>query len=144
MNDVSINEILKNPELLNHDDCWSFYDWFCSEGSLEKRAKKFLPKLQFLVDQKLIDGDSHCVWFKNNMPVVGSIYDDMRISKLDDEGTYVMGLTPRTGFEMEDKCSVWVIRPEFQTFDFKDWSTLKKDLKSEDSKMRNLILTASA
>jgi len=127
---TSINEILANPSLVSEDSCNFFYDWFCSSKSLERRALAFLPKLRFLVNEGILDGDKNYVWFKNNCPVNGSTYDDMRISNIE-TGDFLGGFCPRTGHNGVDlKCSVWVLNPEYITKEFKTWSDFKKEVKT--------------
>ena len=82
MEKVAISEVVKNPTLLNKDNYFGFYDWFCKESSLAGHYKHLLPKLKFLVKIGLIDADNSYVWFKNNSPVVGNLYNDIRISSL--------------------------------------------------------------
>ena len=58
---------------------YGWYDWFCYDGSLKNRTKKFLPILKGLKEGGKVDF-GYEVCFKNNCPLVGSTYDDMRIS----------------------------------------------------------------
>jgi hypothetical protein len=134
MNKVSINQVLENPELLNHDNYWSFYDWFCSDRTLERRAKRFISKLKFLKKLGLVDGDKMYVWFKNNCPMCGGTYDDMRISTLDEDNKFCGGLCPKTGHEMvELKAELWWFDGdrEIQSIKATNWSDLKKTLKNQ-------------
>lgn len=132
----SIREVLEDNSKLG--DYFGFYDWFCSYTVLEKRAKSLLTKLKFLVKEKLVNPDTNYVWFKNNCPMNGSLYDDIRISTLDEDEEFLGGFCPRTGHDVEDKCSFWVLTPEYKTYDFKDWSTFKKQVKS-DQNLRDII-----
>ena len=127
---ISINELLKNPEeVLEKDECKFFFDWFCSDKSLHSRAMNFIPKLKFLVKEGIVDGDKNYVWFKNNCPTSGSLYDDMRISNIETED-FLGDFCPRTGHDLENKCSVWILIPEYKVFDFKDWNTFKREVKN--------------
>lgn len=140
MNRVSINEFLSNP--IENSDCFSnFYDWFCSDRSLEKRMMAMVPKLKFLVKEGLLNGDTNYVWFKNNCPMDGSLYDDMRISTLDENQDFLGGFCPRTGHHVEDKCSFWTISKDrgLKTYEFKDWSTFKKEVKTNEELRAILI-----
>lgn len=136
MERYSIREVLEDNSKL--DSCFGFYDWFCADKTLEKRAKSLLSKLKFLVKEKLVNPDTNYVWFKNNCPCSGSLYDDMRISTLDEDEEFLGGFCPRTGHDVEDKCSFWVLTPEYKTYDFEDWSTFKKQVKS-DQNLRDVI-----
>lgn len=133
----SIREVLEDKSRL--DENFGFYDWFCSDAVLEKRAKALLAKLKFLVKEKLVNVDTNYVWFKNNCPMNGSLYDDMRISTLDENEDFLGGFCPRTGhIHVDDKCTFWIIKPEFTEYTFKDWLTFKKQVKTDEN-LRNII-----
>jgi hypothetical protein len=64
--------------------CYNFYDWFCKDSSLEKKAIKLFKNIKtFLKHHPEIDIDKHYVFFKNNCPMVGSLYDDFRICDIE-------------------------------------------------------------
>ena len=61
-------------------DCFNFYDWFCKDSSLERKAIALFPKVKrFLKEHPEIDTQSTYVFFKNNCPGRGPLYDDFRI-----------------------------------------------------------------
>ena len=61
-------------------DCFNFYDWFCKDSSLERKAIALFPKVKrFLKEHPEIDTQSTYVFFKNNCPGSGPLYDDFRI-----------------------------------------------------------------
>jgi hypothetical protein len=69
----------------SENDCFNFYDWFCKDSSLERKAKALFPKVKkFIAANPEIDILSTYVFFKNNCPGAGSLYDDFRICN-DDE-----------------------------------------------------------
>jgi len=106
--EISINEFLADP-LATKDDCFNFYDWFCRDESLKNRMLSLKGKVSFLVKSGLIDGNTHYVWFKNNCPAYGDLYDDIRISRIEDDG-YICGLAPKLGYDdshLKGKCSFW-------------------------------------
>jgi hypothetical protein len=64
----------------NIDSCFNFYDWFCRESSLERKANKLFPQVKkFIAANPDIDILSTYVFFKNNCPMRGPLYDDFRI-----------------------------------------------------------------
>ena len=64
--------------------CYTFYDWFCKETSLQKKADTLFAQLKrFLAANPSINIDKHYVWFKNNCPMNGPLYDDFRISDIE-------------------------------------------------------------
>ena len=130
---LSINQVIANPELLNQDGCWSFYDWFCKDTSLENKAKNLIKKVKILVDMKIIDGDKNYVWFKNNCPMSGRLYDDIRISRISD-GEFLGGFCPKSGFTNDLKpTSFWILEGgEVEALSFETWSEMKKVLSNPD------------
>lgn len=76
--------------------CSGFYDWFCSDKTLPAKARDLMPKVIKFVKAKGIDLDSHYVWFKNNCPINGPLYDDFRIASLE-TGDNLFTVTPKSG-----------------------------------------------
>jgi hypothetical protein len=68
------------PDSDGSTSCYGFYDWFCSNKSLERRSRSLVAKLKkFLKVNPTIDLTQHYVFFKNNCPMCGPTYDDFRI-----------------------------------------------------------------
>ena len=61
--------------------CYAFYDWFCGTESLKNKAKRLIGVLRKIVKTKTkaFDPAKCYVFFKNNCPCVGRLYDDLRI-----------------------------------------------------------------
>jgi hypothetical protein len=60
--------------------CFNFYDWFCKDASLERKANALFPKVKkFVAANPEIDILETYVFFKNNCPMNGPLYDDFRI-----------------------------------------------------------------
>jgi len=140
MSRVSINAFIANPEI-QKDNCWGFYDWFCKDSQLEKIAKGFIPKLKFLVEQGILNGDNTYVWFKNNCPCQGALYTDMRFSLMDEDNTYLGGIAPSLGYDnCKGKCELWGIRENLPPLkdQFESWRMLQKKI-SEDAEFRTLL-----
>jgi len=149
MSNFSIRQFISDPDN-NRDSCWNFYDWFCKDNSLERRARSFIPKLKFLVKEGILDPDNLYAWFKNNCPCVGNLYDDVRISTIDDDNRFLGGFCPRSGhanrrsrysWEEESKetpklCTVWWFENQEASTEnlierkFETWSDFKRELKS--------------
>ena len=101
---------------------------------------KQVPKLKFLVKEGILDPDKVTVWFKNNCPAYGSLYDDIRINAIDDEETYLGGFCPVTGHkDMENKCDIWTLKNGFEPTEFKTWTDFKKEVKNNKSFKKELI-----
>ena len=60
-----------------------WYDWFCKDSSLYNRFKRLAPKVVKIANTKKlrrIGLNNVYVWFKNNAPLLGPLYDDFRIA----------------------------------------------------------------
>ena len=57
-----------------------WYDWFCKDDSLANKTKKMGSIIKQVKDGGKVDLDNWYVWFKNNCPVGGPLYDDFRFA----------------------------------------------------------------
>lgn len=135
MKKISISEFIKDyaeHDLENQrEDCFGFYDWFCADGSLKRKAIAMIPKIKFLSNQGILNEKTTYVWFKNNCPMDGNLYDDMRFSLLDDDNTFLGGIAPSSGHTSEKGvCNLWTIVDSKldKEVSFKNWSTFKNEV----------------
>ena len=137
MKNISIREFLNG----SRDNYSGFYDWFCSDKSLRAKADSFVSKILFLTKEGIINQDTCYVWFKNNCPCDGSLYDDMRISTLNNPSEYLGGFCPRTGHKRENKCSIWYFKGnrDLVNHEFLNWSEFKKEVKTNKLFKETLI-----
>lgn len=81
--------------------CFGFYDWFCSDRSLEARSKKLANQvIKFLGSNPQIDTKKHYVFFKNNCPMSGPLYDSFSICDIED-GEVQYWVTGKSGHTLE-------------------------------------------
>lgn len=83
------------------DSCYNFYDWFCKETSLKNKSIKLTKYLKQIKDSPKIDIDKYYVFFKNNYPVNGSLYDDLRICDMK-TGEVIYTIVPKCGHKSSD------------------------------------------
>ena len=135
----TLNQFVQDYEK-NSSESYGFFDWFCKDTSLKLKAKEFVPKLKFLLKLGILDGDNCYVWFKNNAPVDGQLYDDFRISVINDEHTYLGGIAPSLGYNDENKgkCSVFVLKPIYSEMIYDNWTAFKKELQSNPKLVEKL------
>ena len=84
----SIQEVV-NSELTDKEILNLWYDYFCKPSSLVNKGRalirklKKIYKLNELSGRKYFDPNKTYVFFKNNCPFYGSLYDDFRICDLE-------------------------------------------------------------
>ena len=87
----------------DQNTCFNFYDWFCKDSALERKANILFPKvLRFLEEYSEIDILSTYVFFKNNCPINGPLYDDFRICNEDE---VLFTVIPKCGHS--GKAEIW-------------------------------------
>lgn len=103
-----------------------WYDWFCKESSLKRRTKNLYSKLNKVLKRNEIsqkfDPEKTYVFFKNNLPMVGIVYDDFRIVDIE-TGDVLYTIIPKSGMNKElNKSMVWGKENDFQEPLYKgDW-----------------------
>ena len=105
-----------------------WWDWFCKDSSLGNKGRSLLQKLNQIVDSKKIDADKTYVWFKNNCPLNGNLYDDFRISDIESDDV-IYCIIPKSGHECDEgKAQLYSREHGFETpviegtwKDIKDW-----------------------
>lgn len=97
----------------HQDECFGFYDWFCKDSALPNRAKRLQSNVRSFLktmakNGKPIDLDSHYVFFKNNCPAIGHVYDSFSICRMDDRNVEFW-VTPKSGhMRANGQAECWV------------------------------------
>ena len=104
MADMNINTFVgkfldgqfENPDV--HTQCDAgWYDWFCRDESLRNKTRSLGKKVIQLLPSNKVDGENMYVFFKNNCPMSGSLYDDFRICDMKTKEV-IYTVIPRSGF----------------------------------------------
>jgi hypothetical protein len=109
----SIAQLIKTDFAdIRNDRCFGFYDWFCKDTSLLRKSKTLIAKLtSILKNNKRFDPTKCYVFFKNNCPLKGGLYDDFRICDIE-TGNVLYTVAPRNP-HFNGKASVWGIDNDF-------------------------------
>jgi hypothetical protein len=93
------------------DTCQNFYDWFCSDKALKAKSEKLFKMVKRWVKYRNTDTEKVYVFFKNNCPANGPLYDDFRICDVE-TGDVIWTVTPKCGHS--GKAEVWGRQNDFK------------------------------
>jgi hypothetical protein len=101
MSKSTLAEFLLNPQTGSIDaegdfDSGVWYDWFCSEKALINRGKLLLGKVRAISNSNKFDNDKCYVFFKNNCPMSGPLYDSFSICDIE-SGDVLYWVTYKSG-----------------------------------------------
>jgi hypothetical protein len=88
-----------------------WYDWFCRDTSLAAKTEKLGRKVLQLMKSTKIDSEKNYVFFKNNCPMRGGLYDDFRVCDME-TGDVIFTIVPRCTHS--GKAEVWGRENEFK------------------------------
>ena len=60
-----------------------WFDWFCRDTSLANKTKRMGNIIKQIKVGGKVDLETSYVWFKNNCPLHGPLYDDFRIADIE-------------------------------------------------------------
>ena len=105
--ELTITETLKQWKSGELDIKALWYDWFCKETSLVNKGKALLQRLNAISGSAKFDNDKTYVFFKNNCPCNGSLFDDFRICDIE-TGDVIYCVVPKSGYNSNyGKAEVW-------------------------------------
>lgn len=89
-----------------------WYDWFCRDEGLLGRLKRLAPLILGITEPVILD--NYYLWLKNNCPVKGPLYDDVRFEPIEGErdGRYFI-VTHKSPWEIHN----WTIYTERRGFE---------------------------
>lgn len=101
-----LNGSFDSPDVKTQAEA-GWYDWFCRDTSLPAKTEKLGKKVVQLMRSGKIDCEKNYVFFKNNCPMVGSLYDDLRICDME-TGNVIYTVIPSCGHESsKGEAQVW-------------------------------------
>ena len=94
-----------------------WYDWFCEDEALAGRLEQLAPVIMGITEPSILD--NYYLWLKNNCPMVGNLYDDVRFEPLTGErdGKYFLVMLDSPHEE-----SRWTLYTERHGFDDPEFS----------------------
>lgn len=127
MNNRPINEVLKDFTAGRELTAELWWDWHCTERALPAKTKKLLNFLKQIAWSPKFDLTKNYVFFKNNMPMWGSLYDDFRICDIKTEDV-IFTIVPRSGHKSKNGMGeVWGVANGFEEALFVGtWTQIKK------------------
>jgi hypothetical protein len=91
-----------------------WYDWFCEDEELKERLDELFPKVAEIANSKKIDVDNTYVFFKNNCPMCGDLYDDFRFCDVK-TGDVLYTVIPATGHtKNQGRAELWGNENDFE------------------------------
>lgn len=90
-----------------------WFDWFCKDTSLPNKTKRMGSIVKQIKPGGKVDLEKSYVWFKNNCPMSGPLYDDFRIADLQ-TGHNLMVIQVDSVYN-EKKYSVYVLANNYST-----------------------------
>lgn len=90
-----------------------WYDWFCKDKSLYNRLKAMSGFITKITNPYVLD--NFYVWFKNNCPCCGPLYDDVRFEPFDEERRDTEYFLVSVYSPHEDRNFALYRAPEFET-----------------------------
>jgi len=77
------NGEFNNPHLNTQIEA-GWWDWFCRDTSLPAKTRRMGKIIAQIKSGGKVDVENFYIWFKNNCPMSGPLYDDFRIANISD------------------------------------------------------------
>ena len=93
-----------------------WHDWFCSDDALAGRLKQIGKVVMGITEPFILD--NYYVWFKNNCPINGPLYDDVRFEPLLGERDGKYFVVSKDSPHEKQKWSLYTERHGFQEAEY--------------------------
>ena len=90
-----------------------WFDWFCEDKSLYNRLKKIIGMIKAVNNSPAINSDEVQIFFKNNCPITGSLYDSFWITDIE-TGNVKYWVTGRIGYDNSNNEARIFKSPDFE------------------------------
>lgn len=139
---LSINALIADTSVLNAENQFGFDKVTAHTKTLERRMSVLIPKLKFLVDSNIVNGDENYVTFNNVGAISGKgTYDDVRIITLTADEKYeeyLGGFSFQTwGFAEGGNAHLFLVdeleenkEDRLKFLSFADWKEMKNELRN--------------
>ena len=107
---AEVFEVLENNKTSEIDNRQLWFDWFCRTSSIQNRGTTLLSRLKSIRKSTKFDKEITYVWFKNNCPCDGGLYDDFRIADRETHDV-IYTISPRDNYGY---ATVWGRENNFQ------------------------------
>ena len=97
----------------NGEHCYGFYDWFCKDASLPNKARRLWDKAKSISRTTKFDPSKCYVFFKNNCPLNGGLYDDFRVCDIE-SGDVLYTVCPSRTVNGKSYAEVWGVDNDFE------------------------------
>lgn len=106
-----------------------WYDWWCKDEALANKTKYLGKKVASIMESPRFDKDKTYVFFKNNCPCVGKLYDQFSICDIDTDDVLFCCQHLEKGSHGCDKAH-WEVYANENNFDKPvvsgDWNACRK------------------
>jgi len=124
-----------------HTQCAAgWFDWFCRDKSLANKTKRLGRLVCRIADSKKFDASKVYVFFKNNCPMVGTLYDSFSICDKE-SGDVLFWVTPSVGYKSEhNQAQVYdILNPVYDPKDPDPVLETKNKLPNVEGKVKDIV-----